>query len=361
MEKQLKIKKLSDWGIGCSEKPALIAGPCSAETEEQVMNSALKLKKQGVKIFRAGIWKPRTRPNSFEGVGSIGLEWLKRVKTETGMYTSTEVANVKHVYEALRAGIDILWIGARTSANPFAMQEIADVLKGMDIPVLVKNPVNPDAELWLGAIERLYKAGLTRIGAIHRGFSSYEQSIYRNIPQWQISIELKRRIPDVPIICDPSHIGGKRELLQSISQKAMDLDFEGLMIEAHPDPDNAWSDAKQQITPESLSVMMDSLIFRQVRPEGVSMDTLEDLRYKIDVYDNDLMAIVEKRMEAARAIGQYKKENNMTILQSGRWEDILKKSIENGEKHDLSADFITKLFKAIHQESINKQTAIMNG
>ena len=357
---QLNIKNLKDWKIGHDEKPLLIAGPCSAETEEQVVASAIALKKVGTEIFRAGIWKPRTRPNSFEGVGSMGLDWLKTIKLETGMLTATEVANVKHTYEALKGGVDILWIGARTSANPFAMQEIADVLTGVDIPVLVKNPVNPDVELWLGAIERLSKVGLTRIGAIHRGFSSYEHSIYRNIPQWQIPIELKRRLPDIPMICDPSHISGKRDLLQSISQKAMDLDFEGLMIEAHMDPDNAWSDAKQQITPEALSTLIESLILREVHPDGISLNALEDLRYKIDIYDDELIKIIEKRMEAAEAIGEYKKKNNITILQPERWEEILNKSIDKGQKHALSTEFVSKIFKTIHQESINKQTAVMN-
>lgn len=357
----MKTKKMNEWGIGYDEKPILISGPCSAETEEQVMKSAIELSKMGVKIFRAGIWKPRTRPNSFEGVGAIGLEWLKRVKQETGMFTAIEVANVKHVYEALKANIDILWIGARTSANPFAVQEIAEALKGVDIPVLVKNPVNPDIELWIGAIERLYNVGITKTGAIHRGFSSYEHSIYRNIPQWQIPIELKRRLPDIPLICDPSHIGGKRDLIQSISQKAMDLDFDGLMIESHPDPDNAWSDAKQQITPDSLQELMSNLILREVHPKGVSLNTLEDLRYKIDTYDKELIKIIEKRMEAAASIGQYKKEKNMTILQTERWEEILKATIKYGEKHHLSSEFINTIFKAIHQESINKQTTILNG
>jgi len=360
MEKQIKIENINNWGIGYKEKPVIISGPCSAETEEQVLETAHDLKNRGVKIYRAGIWKPRTRPNSFEGIGSIGLSWLKTVRQETGMLTSTEVANVKHVYETLKAGVDIIWIGARTSANPFAIQEIAEALKGVDIPVFVKNPVNPDVELWIGAIERLYQVGIKKIGAIHRGFSSFDHSIYRNTPQWQIPIELKRRIPSVPIICDPSHIGGKRDLLQSISQKAMDLDFEGLMIESHRNPDEAWSDAKQQITPATLSNLLDNLVMRQPKPQGVSLDTLQDLRHKIDIYDQDLMELMQKRMEIAQAIGQYKKVNNMTILQSGRWDEVLQKSIKSGEKHDLSAQFISTVFKAIHQESINKQNAILN-
>jgi len=359
MENQ--IKKLLDWGINYEEKPLIISGPCSAETEEQVLRTAHELSQNGISIYRAGIWKPRTRPNSFEGVGSIGLGWLKKVKQETGMLISTEVANVKHVYEALKAGIDILWIGARTTANPFAVQEIADALEGIDIPVLIKNPVNPDVELWIGAIERFQKAGISRIGVIHRGFSSYEHSIYRNTPQWQIPIELKRRMPEVPIFCDPSHISGKRELLKEISQKALDLDFEGLMIESHINPDDAWSDAKQQLTPSDLNEMIKHLILRQAQPNGVSLNTLDDLRFKIDKYDQELLEIIENRMKAAQEIGVYKKENNMTILQAGRWDEILEKSIQAGKEHELSKEFISTVFKAIHQESINKQTAILNG
>ncbi len=342
------------------DRPLVIAGPCSAETEEQVLNSARLLQKEGINIFRAGIWKPRTRPNCFEGVGSEGLEWMKMVQKETGMQTATEVANVNHVFEALKYNIDILWIGARTSANPFAMQEIADALKGVDIPVLVKNPVNPDVELWMGALERLEKAGIKQLGAIHRGFSSYEHSIYRNIPQWQIPIELKRRMPDMPIICDPSHICGNRELLQSVSQKAMDLNFDGLMIETHPTPDKAWSDAKQQITPTRLTELLSSLELRIEHPDGISLDTLDDLRFKIDQYDNELVDILQKRMEAANTIGQYKKANNMTILQSGRWESILDKHLAQSTHTRLSERFINKLFKAIHEESIAHQTEIMN-
>jgi chorismate mutase len=361
MEKKIQIDNIKTWGLGYEEKPVLMAGPCSAETEEQVLETAKDLSQRGVKIFRAGIWKPRTRPNSFEGVGSKGLAWLKTVRQEMGMLTTTEVANVKHVYECLKAGVDILWIGARSSANPFAMQEIAEALKGVDIPVFVKNPINPDVELWIGAIERLHQAGIRKIGAIHRGFSSFDQSLYRNTPQWQIPIELKRRIPTMPMICDPSHIGGKRDLLLSISQKAMDLDFDGLMIESHRQPDEAWSDAKQQITPEKLSHLIGQLVMRDAQPAGVSLTTLEELRFNIDRYDKELMEIFEKRMKESQAIGRYKKENKMTILQAGRWDEVLQKSIILGEKHQLSALFVERVFKAIHQESINKQNAILNG
>ncbi|NPD45377.1 MULTISPECIES: bifunctional 3-deoxy-7-phosphoheptulonate synthase/chorismate mutase type II [unclassified Lentimicrobium] len=361
MEQHIEIKKLEDWGISSIEKPLFISGPCSAETEEQVVNTAKELKNTGVQVYRAGIWKPRTRANTFEGVGSQGLEWLKTAKQETGLLTSTEVAQVKHVYEALKAGVDIIWIGARTSANPFAMQEIADSLRGVNIPVFVKNPINPDVELWIGAIERLNQAGIDKIGAIHRGFSTYEQSLFRNIPKWQIPIELKRRLPNLPLICDPSHIGGRRSLIQSLSQKALDLNFDGLMVEVHPDPDCAWSDAKQQITPAAFDEMLEKLVFRQVKPENVSLDELEDLRYKIDIYDQEIIKIIGKRMEEVEAIGRYKKENNMTVLQSKRWDHLLDKNIKKGEEAQLSPEIIAAVFKAIHQESINKQTQILNG
>ncbi len=360
MSTELNITELKNWGLPNSDKPIVISGPCSAETEEQVLETARQLKKIGVTIYRAGIWKPRTKPGSFEGVGSKGLKWLKKVKTETGMLVSTEVANVKHVYEALRSGIDIIWIGARTSANPFAMQEIADALEGVDIPVLIKNPVNPDVDLWEGAVQRIYKAGIRKIGVIHRGFSSYEHSIYRNIPQWQLAIDIKRRLPNIVMINDPSHIGGKRELIQPISQKAMDLNFDGLMIESHIDPDNAWSDAKQQITPETLNIMLESIVIRDVSPDNASLDTLENLRHKIDKIDDELMDLLQQRMKVSVNIGNYKKENNMTILQQGRWSSLLQNHKNKGRKRDLSEDFISKVYKAIHQESINKQTEVMN-
>jgi len=360
METKMKIQPISEWGIQNTDKPLVISGPCSAETEDQVIKTATSLAQNGIQIYRAGIWKPRTRPGSFEGIGQEGLPWLNRVQKEFNMLVAIEVANAAHAKMALEAGIDILWIGARTSANPFAIQEIADAIEGTDIPVLIKNPVNPDTDLWLGAIERIYKAGITKIGAIHRGFSSYDHTIYRNVPQWEIPIELKSKLPCIPLICDPSHIAGKRELLQSISQKAMDLDFDGLMIESHCDPDNAWSDAKQQITPESLDVMLETLVIRKMQPEGVSLNTLEDLRFRIDQLDNDMLDIVEKRMQIAEEIGEYKRNSNMTILQQTRWEEILEKNIAKGKKRKLSANFILKMFKAIHQESINKQTEVMN-
>lgn len=349
------------WGLENTDRPLLIAGPCSAETEEQVLQTAKQLKEQNIQIFRAGIWKPRTRPNLFEGVGSIGLTWLKRVQKELGMKVSTEVANVKHVYEALRMGMDIIWIGARTSANPFAMQEIADALKGVDIPVFVKNPVNPDVDLWCGAIERLQGAGITKLGAIHRGFSTFDKTRYRNIPQWQIPIELRHKMPDIPILCDPSHIAGRTDILQEISQKAMDLNYDGLIIETHCNPEKAWSDAAQQITPEHLKSLLSSLHLRAVDSDDpYILNALEDLRIQIDKFDNELLEILEERMKVAEQIGSYKKINNLTILQPNRWQEVLSKTLKKGMNRNLSDEFLTQVFKAIHQESINKQTKIMN-
>ncbi|MDD3811117.1 MAG: chorismate mutase, partial [Bacteroidales bacterium] len=309
MEQTIKNTPFASWGID-TERPLLIAGPCSAETEEQVMNTAIQLKDVGASVFRAGIWKPRTRPNTFEGVGVKGLRWLKKVKERTGMLTTTEVANAQHVYEAIKYGVDILWIGARTTVNPFTIQEIAEAMSGIDIPVMVKNPVNPDVELWLGAIERLQAVGISRIGVIHRGFSSYSENRYRNSPNWQIPLELKRRRPDLPFICDPSHIGGQRSLLQEISQKAMDLNFDGLMIETHIEPDSAWSDAKQQITPNELKQLLDKLILRRTDPGNNGfVNQLEELRSEIDRLDQELMNILEDRMKVSAGIGKVKKEN----------------------------------------------------
>ncbi|EGJ70354.1 3-deoxy-7-phosphoheptulonate synthase [Bacteroides coprosuis DSM 18011] len=341
-----------------AKRPMVIAGPCSAETEEQVLSTAHSIAAKGIKIFRAGIWKPRTKPGGFEGVGVVGLPWLKRVKEETGMYISTEVATAKHAYEALKAGVDILWIGARTTANPFAVQEIADALKGVDIPVLVKNPVNPDLELWIGALERIHNAGIKKLGAIHRGFSSYEKKIYRNIPQWHIPIELRRRIPELPILCDPSHIGGKRELIAPISQQAMDLNFNGLVIESHYNPECAWSDAAQQVTPDVLDYILNLLVIR----EGVQQTTenLNMLRKQIDECDNDLLEVLSKRMRIAREIGTYKKEHNMTVLQASRYNEILNKRGEQGETCAMSASFIKDVFESIHEESVRQQMEILN-
>ena len=321
------------------------------------METARQLAGRGIKIFRAGIWKPRTKPGGFEGVGVEGLPWLKEVKQETGMYVATEVATAKHVFEALKAGIDILWIGARTTANPFAMQEIADALKGVDIPVLVKNPVNPDLELWIGALERINQAGLKRLAAIHRGFSSYDKKIYRNLPQWHIPIELRRRIPNLPILCDPSHIGGKRELVAPLCQQAMDLGFDGLIVESHCNPDKAWSDAAQQVTPDILDYILNLLVIRETNQ---STENLNELRKQIDECDDELIQILGKRMRVAREIGTYKKEHDMTILQTGRYNEILEKRGSQGALCGMDADFIKKVFEAIHEESVRQQMEIIN-
>ena len=340
-----------------NKRPLVIAGPCSAETEDQVLETAKELAAQGIKIFRAGIWKPRTKPGGFEGVGSIGLPWLKRVKEETGMYVSTEVANQYHVFEALKYGVDILWIGARTAANPFSMQEIADALKGVDIPILIKNPVNPDLELWIGAVERIYNAGIRKIGVIHRGFSAYDKRIYRNLPQWHIPIELRRRIPNLPIICDPSHIGGKRDLIAPLSQQAMDLGFDGLIIESHCNPDCAWSDASQQVTPDVLAYILDMLIIRET---SQSTENLNELRRQIDELDNQLLDLLAKRMRISREIGLYKKEHDMPILQATRYDEILNKRVEQACNMDMDGEFMKTILAAIHEESIRQQMVIIN-
>lgn len=358
---KLDLIKASEWGIFSDmEKPLIIAGPCSAESEQQLFETAKALKASGVEVLRAGIWKPRTRPNCFEGVGAEGLVWMRRAQRELGMKISTEVANVKHVYEALKAGVDMLWIGARTTANPFAMQEIADALRGTDIPVLVKNPVNPDVELWVGALERLNMAGLKKIGVIHRGFSSYTPAKYRNVPQWQIPIEIKRRFKDMLMICDPSHISGKREYIQEISQQAMDLGFDGLIVESHICPEIALSDAAQQLTPTALEEVVSRLIIRDVDSENVKYkEGIDELRARIDQIDDDLLEIIGRRMKVSEEIGRYKKQNNITILQTGRWEKILEKVFRKGEEHGLDNEFIEKVFKAIHQASIDVQTRVM--
>ena len=342
------------------KRPLVIAGPCSAETEEQTLATARLLSAIGVKVFRAGIWKPRTRPGAFEGVGSIGLPWLKKVKEETGMYVGVEVATAHHVYEAIKHGVDMMWVGARTSANPFAVQEVADALKGIDIPVFVKNPVNPDLDLWIGALERINNAGIKQLAAIHRGFSTYDKSEFRNHPQWQIPIELHRRIPELPIITDPSHIGGKRELIADICQEAMDLNFDGLIIETHYNPEKAWSDAAQQLTPEGLKKVLDGLILRRPKIGDTPRNTLDELRKQIDKLDNDLLDILAARMKVSEAIGKYKQENNITILQSRRYDEIMRDRTERANKRGLDGEFAVKIFESIHEESISCQSAIMN-
>jgi chorismate mutase len=321
------------------------------------METALQLAAKGCHNFRAGVWKPRTKPGGFEGNGEKALPWIKRVKDETGMLVSIEVATPEHVELALKYGIDILWVGARTSANPFAMQALADALKGVDIPVFVKNPVNPDLELWIGAMERLNQAGVKRLAAIHRGFSSYDKKIYRNTPMWQIPIEMHRRIPDLPIICDPSHIGGRRELIAPLCQQAMDLGFDGLIVESHCDPDKAWSDAKQQVTPDVLDYILSLLV---VRNEKVTTEGITTLRKQIDELDNQLMELLSKRMRVSREIGQYKKEHNMTVLQAARYNEILDKRGAQGALCGMSPDFVAKVFENIHEESVRQQIEIIN-
>ena len=341
--------------------PLVIAGPCSAETEDQVLKIAHDLKDTDVSVYRAGIWKPRTRPGMFEGVGAIGLKWLEKVKKETGLLTAIEVANANHVKLALEYDIDILWIGARSTVSPFIVQEIADALNGTEKIVLVKNPVNPDLSLWLGGIERLYTANIKKLGVIHRGFSTYEKSKYRNNPEWQLPIELQNRFPDLPLICDPSHIAGRRDILQDISQTALDLNFDGLMIETHIDPDNAWSDAEQQITPKTLVQLMDDLKIRKVTNEEADYkNKLNTLRTQIDVIDHGLLDNLGKRMKVAIEIGGLKKLKNVAVLQTKRWNEILGKMILEGEQKGLSEEFVLRMFKAIHQESINHQEKVIN-
>ncbi|UUC46828.1 bifunctional 3-deoxy-7-phosphoheptulonate synthase/chorismate mutase type II [Flavobacterium cerinum] len=341
--------------------PLVIAGPCSAETEEQVLKIAHELKDSDVSIFRAGIWKPRTRPGGFEGVGAIGLKWLQRAKAETGLLLAVEVANAHHVQLALEHDVDVLWIGARTTVNPFAVQEIADALKDTDKIVLVKNPVNPDLSLWLGGVERLYNANIKKLGVIHRGFSTYEKTKYRNNPEWQLPIELQSKFPDLPLICDPSHITGKRDMILEVSQQALDLNYDGLIIETHIDPDNAWSDAAQQVTPSALKQIFKDLRIRKITDEADDYNQrLEGLRTQIDEIDNKLLNILGKRMKIADSIGALKKERNVAVLQNKRWNEILGKMVLEGEEKGLSEEFILKMFKAIHQESIAHQEKIIN-
>lgn len=340
-----------------TKRPLVIAGPCSAESEEQVMITGRALAARGIQIFRAGIWKPRTKPGGFEGVGMVGLPWLQKLKQETGMLIGVEVATKAHVEAALAFGVDLLWIGARTTANPFAMQELADALQGHDVPVLIKNPVNPDVELWIGGIERIYRAGIHRIGVIHRGFSSADKTIYRNVPNWHIAIELRRRYPNLPIFCDPSHIGGARDLVQPLCQQAMDLGFDGLIIESHCNPDAAWSDAKQQVTPERLKEILSSLI---IRDASSSTEDLADLRKQIDEIDEKILEILAKRMRISGEVAQYKKEHAISVLQATRYDEILTKRSEEGKQLGMSPDFIKEVFEAIHAESVKKQLSIVN-
>lgn len=352
----LELSPLSLPGVE-ARRPIVIAGPCSAETEEQVMDTARQLSAKGIKIFRAGIWKPRTKPGGFEGVGEAGLPWLQRVQKELGMLISTEVATPKHVEAALEHGVDILWIGARTVANPFAMQELADSLRGYDVPVLVKNPVNPDLELWIGGLERLNGAGIKRLGVIHRGFSSYDKRIYRNLPMWHIPIELRRRFPQLPVFGDPSHIGGARELVAPLCQQAMDLGFEGLIVESHCTPDAAWSDARQQVTPDVLDFILEKLV---VRDTTQTTESLEALRRQIDEVDNALIELLSKRMRVSREIGHFKREHKMTVVQTERYSEILDKRGAQGVLCGMAPEFMKTVFEAIHEESVRQQIDIIN-
>ena len=343
--------------LPCDKKrPIVIAGPCSAETEEQVMSTARMLADKGCRIFRAGVWKPRTKPGGFEGNGEKALPWLKEVKEETGMMISTEVATPDHVELAMRYDMDVLWVGARTSANPFAMQALADSMQGLQIPVLVKNPVNPDLELWIGGLQRLNQAGIKRLGVIHRGFSSYDKKIYRNLPMWQIPIELRRRIPGLPIICDPSHIGGRRDLIAPLCQQAMDLGFDGLIVESHCNPKEAWSDAKQQVTPDILDYILSLLV---IRDDTFTTEDIRSLRAQIDELDNSLMELLAKRFRLCREIGTFKKEHNMTILQTGRYNEILEKRGTQAGLCGMNPKFAAHIFELIHEESVRQQLTIV--
>ena len=350
MEK-FDIIPLSEWGLGNKDLPLGIAGPCSAETEEQVIETARELAAEGFKLFRAGLWKPRTKPGGFEGVGVEGIAWLQRVKRETGMYTATEVATRKHVLAAIEGGIDMIWIGARTTANPFAMQEIADALRGHDIPVLVKNPVSPDLELWIGGVERIYNAGIRRLGVIHRGFTSIDKSLYRNHPMWSIPIELHRRLPGLQIFCDPSHIGGR-----PLSQQAMDLGLDGLIIEAHCSPDCAWSDKAQQVTPQGLAYICRNLVIRET---NATTESLTELRSQIDKLDDELLELLSRRMRVSRDIGQYKKEHNMPVLQAQRYEELLARRADQAIRMGMDREFMRSVLQAIHEESIRQQMAVL--
>ena len=345
-----------------NKRPLIISGPCSAETEEQVLATAQRLAKTGkVDMLRAGIWKPRTKPGMFEGIGAKGLPLLQQAKKITGLPTTVEVATGKQVEDALTFDVDVLWVGARTTVNPFSVQEVADALRGVDVPVLIKNPINPDLELWQGAVERISRAGIKQVGLIHRGFSAYGNTEFRNAPMWHLAIEMKRRLPELPIINDPSHICGRRDILQSTAQKAIDLEFDGLMIESHIDPDNAWSDAKQQITPEVLAEMLDNIIWRKENVPSPSFHAaLDKLREQINHIDDELMQLIGQRMNIAEKIGEYKKNNNVTILQTSRWNEILEKATKKGSKLGLSGEFVVKYMDAIHMESINRQNKIMN-
>ncbi|MBO8468082.1 MAG: bifunctional 3-deoxy-7-phosphoheptulonate synthase/chorismate mutase type II [Bacteroidetes bacterium] len=360
MERKLEIVPVGKWGIFPEGQPLVIAGPCSAESEIQVMETARRIKTLGVNVFRAGIWKPRTHPGTFEGVGTPGLKWMQRVKNELGMKISTEVASERHVFDCLKYGVDMVWLGARTTANPFLVQEIADALKDVDIPVLVKNPVSPDLDLWIGALERLNSAGIKKIGVIHRGFSTSDRIPYRNSPQWQIAIELRSRYPQLPFFCDPSHMAGCTEYIEEISQRSLDLGLDGLMIETHCDPSCALSDARQQLTPEQLGDLLGRLVVRNQDSDNVEYkENIDQLRAQIDVIDDNILYILGSRMKISRKIGEYKKKNNIAILQTSRWDSILEKVTAKGAEYGLSEKFVTTLFNAVHEASVQEQNAIL--
>ena len=361
-DKKLEIIPMYEWGMFTEPKPSVVAGPCSAESEEQVMETAKGLKEMGINVFRAGIWKPRTHPGCFEGVGAVGLKWLQRIQKEYGLKVATEVAGEKHVAECLKHGVDMVWLGARTTANPFLVQEIADALKGTDIPVLVKNPVNADLDLWIGALERLSRAGIKKLGVIHRGFSTFDKIKYRNDPQWQVAIELRSRYPELPFFVDPSHMGGSRDYIHEISQRSLDLGFEGLMIESHCNPAVALSDAKQQLTPDELS----DLLYNQVVVRDKDSDApqwkenIDQLRAKIDVIDENIVYALGSRMNVSRKIGEYKKENNIAIIQTARWDKVFSKVLEKGKEYGLSEKFLSDVFTAIHEASVEVQNEIIS-
>lgn len=361
--RKLELVPLYDWGMFTEPRPSVVAGPCSAETEEQMMETAKGLKDMGINVFRAGIWKPRTHPGSFEGIGTEGLRWMQRAKKELGLKIATEVASERHVFECLKFGVDLVWLGARTTANPFLVQEIADALKDSDIPVLVKNPVNPDLELWIGALERLNRAGIRKLGVIHRGFSTFEKIKYRNDPQWQVAIELRSRFPELPFFVDPSHMGGSTEYIREISQRSLDLGFEGLMIESHCNPSCALSDARQQLTPAQLS----DLLYNQIAVRDADSDSpqwkenIDQLRAKIDVIDENLLYVLASRMKVSQQIGQYKKDNNIAIIQASRWDAVLAKVVGKGAEYGLPEKFLIDVFNAIHEASVEAQNEIISG
>lgn len=361
-EKMLDIIPMSEWGMFTDPRPSVIAGPCSAESEEQVLETAAGLRSMGINVFRAGIWKPRTHPGCFEGIGSEGLIWLQKAKKEYGLKIATEVASEKHVFECLKSGVDLVWLGARTTVNPFLVQEIADALKDTDIPVLVKNPINPDLDLWVGALERLSRAGIKKLGVIHRGFSTFEKIKYRNDPQWQVAIEMRSRFPELPFFVDPSHLGGSKEYLREISQRSLDLGFEGLMIESHCNPSVALSDAKQQLTPDELRDLLENQIMvRNSDSDSPEWkENIDQLRAKLDVIDENIVYILGSRMKVSRQIGEYKKNNNISILQATRWDAVLANVVKKGEEYGLPETFIKAVFNAIHEESVEVQNQIIS-